>query len=71
MKPLIQYLLLGFSVLALAGGIASAANSGHMLDNIELIPGEKTSYLALKGYFEPELFRKSRFNLMNPEGKRW
>ena len=58
MKPLIQYLLLGLSVLAFAGGTASAANSGHMLDNIELIPGEKTSYLTLKGYFEPELFQE-------------
>ena len=58
MKLLIQYLFLSLTVLAFAGGPASAANSGHMLDNIELIPGEKTSYLTLKGYFEPELFQE-------------
>ena len=58
MKLLIQYLFLSLTVLAFAGGTASAANSGHMLDNIELIPGEKTSYLTLKGYFEPELFQE-------------
>ena len=58
MKLLIQYFFLSLTVLAFAGGPASAANSGHMLDNIELIPGEKTSYLTLKGYFEPELFQE-------------
>ena len=60
MKLLIQYLFLSLTVLAFAGGQASAANSGHMLDNIELIPGEKTSYLTLKGYFEPELLINQR-----------
>ena len=58
MKLLIQYLFLSLTVLAFSGAQASAANSGHMLDNIELIPGEKTSYLTLKGYFEPELFQE-------------
>ena len=58
MKLLIQYLFLCLTILAFSGAQASAANSGHMLDNIELIPGEKTSYLTLKGYFEPELFQE-------------
>ena len=58
MKLLIQYLFLSLTILAFSGAQASAANSGHMLDNIELIPGEKTSYLTLKGYFEPELFQE-------------
>ncbi|MEC8237881.1 MAG: LytR family transcriptional regulator, partial [SAR324 cluster bacterium] len=58
MKLLIQYLFLSLTILAFSGVQASAANSGHMLDNIELIPGEKTSYLTLKGYFEPELFQE-------------
>ena len=58
MKLLIQYLFLCLTVLAFSGAQTSAANSGHMLDNIELIPGEKTSYLTLKGYFEPELFQE-------------
>jgi len=43
MKLLIQYFFLSLTFLAFAGGPASAANSGHMLDNIELSPGEKTS----------------------------
>ena len=47
MKLLIQYLFLCLTVLAFSGAQASAANSGHMLDNIELIPGEKTSYLTV------------------------
>ena len=66
MKLLIQYLFLSLTVLAFAGGPASAANSGHMLDNIELIPGEKTSYLTIKGYFETELIPVSYTHLTLP-----
>ena len=62
MKSLNFRFCLGIFLMLLISGSASSGNSGHMLDSIELIPGEEVSYLSLKGYFEPELFENIRIS---------
>ncbi len=68
MKPfLVRAFLSAFFMLLITGNVYPG-NSGHMLDSIELIPGEKISYLSLKGFFEPELF--TEINIQEgPSGK--
>ncbi len=56
MKQLYSLLLVSLSIFLFSVGTAYSMNSGHMLDRMELIPGEETSYLTFKGFFDPGQF---------------
>ena len=58
MNSLILRILSSIFLIILLNGVAYSANSGHMLDSIEVETGEDISYLTFKGYFETELFNK-------------
>ena len=49
-------IILSLAILLLSFGTAYSVSTGHMLDRIELKPGEKISYLSFKGFFDPGQF---------------